>query len=393
MSRRRPSRPLRMPAVASLTLACLAALLGGLLAAPAATAQTVYLAFGDSITFGSFDESPEPGYPPELENLLNQRGVNAVVDNYGLPGETTVDGVDRLDSVLDNGGDVLLLMEGTNDINAGISRETIAFNLAAMANRAESRGFEVVHGTIIPRLPTAGKDSTNLIASQLAGAVRALAYDNGRNLADPFSVFFDLLDDFTTLYIGGSDNFHLTPEGYDRLALVFADAITGSDEVPPVTGVVSPYNDQQGVPRNAEIQLDLFDFGAGIDVSATRLLIDGEPVQATITGNSRRQQIRYRPPQPWSGVVFVGLEARDLAVPPNERDPNLLQFVVEGTSFLAGDITRDGRVDGHDLIDFARTFGTARGEGRYRGYADFNDDGLIDGQDLAILASNFGKSS
>ena len=47
--------------------------------APRASAQTVYVAFGDSITFGSFDETAEPGYPPELEDLLNQRGVAAQV--------------------------------------------------------------------------------------------------------------------------------------------------------------------------------------------------------------------------------------------------------------------------------------------------------------------------
>ena len=75
------------------------------------------------------------------------------------------------------------------------------------------------------------------------------------------------------------------------------------------------------------------------------------------------------------------------------RDPYLLQFVVAGTTFYLGDITRDGRVDGEDLNFFARVFGSERGEGRYKGFADFNDDGVVDGEDLAILARNFGKSS
>ena len=129
-------------------------------------------------------------------------------------------------------------MEGTNDINADISRETTVFNLATLAKRAEAAGFEVVHATIIPRLPSANKDKTNLDASQLSGAIRELAYSEGRNLADPFWAFFDGLDDWMTLYRGGDDKFHLTPQGYDRLALVFANAITGNDLVPPVTGVL-----------------------------------------------------------------------------------------------------------------------------------------------------------
>ena len=374
-------------------LAALAAALLTAALAPRSSAQIVYLAFGDSITFGSFDDSAEPGYPPALEDLLNQRGVDAQVENYGWPGETTPEGLARIDDVLDNGGDVLLLMEGTNDINNEISRETTIFNLAAIADRAEERDVEVVHATIIPRLPSANRDKTNVLGSQLSGAVRELAYAQGRNLADPFWVFFHGIDDWMNLYRGGDDKFHLTPVGYDRLALVFANAITGADTVPPVTGVRSPYDDEQGVDPDREIQFDLFDFGAGIAVGQTRLLIDGEPVQATISGNNRRQRIRYQPPNPWNGVVFVALEARDTATPPNVRDPYLLQFVVAGTTFYLGDITRDGRVDGEDLVSFARVFGSERGEGRYKGFADFNDDGVVDGEDLAILARNFGKSS
>jgi hypothetical protein len=69
------------------------------------------------------------------------------------------------------------------------------------------------------------------------------------------------------------------------------------------------------------------------------------------------------------------------------------QFVVAGTSFLAGDIDRDGRVDGADLLAFAPYFGSQRGDGRYRGFADLNTDDRVDGVDLALLAANFGRSS
>jgi hypothetical protein len=60
---------------------------------------------------------------------------------------------------------------------------------------------------------------------------------------------------------------------------------------------------------------------------------------------------------------------------------------------LQGDIDQDGRVDGTDLLRFARRFGARRTDPLYSEVADFNGDNIIDGQDLAVLASNFGKST
>ncbi|HJS36702.1 MAG TPA: GDSL-type esterase/lipase family protein, partial [Burkholderiales bacterium] len=89
--------------------------------------DAVVLAFGDSITFGTGDDTTraELGYPPRLEALLVQRGRSAVVINAGVPGETTMEGVSRINSVLDPGGEVLLLMEGTNDIGNRVPIETV----------------------------------------------------------------------------------------------------------------------------------------------------------------------------------------------------------------------------------------------------------------------------
>jgi acyl-CoA thioesterase-1 len=367
-----------------------------LAAAPPAAAQTVYIAFGDSITAGSFDDPAraQKGYPPRLEDLLVARGVDAVVVNHGMPGESTAEALSRIDGVLAGGGDVLLLMEGTNDVGARVSNETILTNLSILANRAENQGLEVVHGTIIPRHPTASYDPRNIVTRDIAGGTRELAWEEGRNLADPFEAFRHLIPDaFDTLYVGGEDKLHPNAAGYDALAEVFADALTGVDGVWPVIGRLFPHDDAQGVDPRQEIVIDLYDFGAGIDVDATRLLVGEEEVPAEITGDERLQRIRYRPDTPFSGVVFLGLEAQDLATPPNRREGTLLQFVVAGATFLTGDITRDGRVDGADLVDFARAFGAQKGTSRYKGFADFNGDNVVDGNDLAILASNFGERS
>ena len=370
-----------------------------LLAFPAG-AQTVrrYVAFGDSITQGFADDDPtrtEKGYPARLESLLNTRGVSADVVNEGLGGETTAEGMIRLGSVLQRnaGANVFLLMEGTNDVNGRVSNETIVFNLDQMADRAEGAGMEAVHATIVPRLPSAQYDGLNIVTGDLNQRIRELAYQSGRKLADPFEVFLSTPNVFTTLYAGGDDKLHPNGAGYDVIARVFADVLTNVDSVPPVLGQTSPRNDQNGVSPNATISIDLYDFGAGIDLAQTKLLINGVEVDTPIQGNSRKLEIRYTPPAPMVGVVFVGLRTRDLASPPHIIDRTLFQFTVAGTQFLTGDIARDGRVDGRDLIILARVFGSNSGQTRYLGVADFNRDGFIDGADLSVLAANFGRSS
>jgi len=371
--------------------ACFAAL--ALLAlASGARAQTTYVAFGDSITQGVLDDPnrAEKGYPPRLEALLQQRGQAAEVRNEGLAGETTSEGLSRIDKVLEAGDDVLLLMEGTNDIGEqDVSNETIAVNLDKIAEKAEARGLTVVHATILPRFGS-NYDTSNIITGALNGLVRELAWQDERKLADPFEVFYRLTSNFGQLY---SDKLHPNAAGYDLLARVFADVLTNVDNVPPVTGLVLPVNDSPRVPPTSPVHLNVYDFGAGIDVTATRLLINGQVVETPLTGNSRKLEITYSPPQPWKGVIVVELRSRDLASPPNVLDREITQFTIEGTSFLPGDIDRDGRVDGADLLAFAPHFGARRGDSRFVGFADLNADDEVNGADLAVLASNFGKSS
>lgn len=59
---------------------------------------------------------------------------------------------------------------------------------------------------------------------------------------------------------------------------------------------------------------------------------------------------------------------------------------------LTGDINKDGRVDGRDLSQLGRVFGTISGDGKYNSAADLNSDGIIDGEDLTLLTANFGKT-
>jgi acyl-CoA thioesterase-1 len=366
-----------------------------LLPRPAAAQR--YIAFGDSITEGFGDTKGQGGYPARLQTLLNTRGQSgAVVINAGLGGETTAGGLTRINRVLASAatGDTLLLMEGTNDVNAKLSPETIAFNLDQIAQRAASAGVSTVHVTIIPREPAANTDGTNQVTAVLAGLIREIAYVNQRKLVDPFEVFlYETPNVFTQDYLGGEDKLHPNGKGYDRLARVFADALTGVDAVPPVTGDVEPPDGALNVPAAAPIHITLYDFGTGIDLANTKLVINGLDVDTPLTGNDKALQINYQPPAPLAGVVTVSLRSKDKANPPNVLNRPVTRFQISGTTFLPADLNRDGRVDGQDLVILALAFGARRFNDNFNLAADFNGDGSIDGQDLAVLAASFGQST
>jgi lysophospholipase L1-like esterase len=381
-----------------------AALLLGFLPALAAgqtPTATTYIAFGDSITYGIGDDPSraQPGYPPRLQSLLVTAGVNATVINEGMPGEKTPDGLTRIDGVLSmdhaKAGDVLLLMEGTNDVTKSISMETTIFDLDAMAGKAEALGMSVVHATVIPRPPWAKVDADNLLTEQLNGRIRNLAGVRGRKEADPNETFLNLPNLFSGFYSTDPTDFvgHPNAAGYDILARVFYNVIQGIDTVSPVPGILNPVDGSTGVSPDTTVQVEVWDFGAGIDLANTFLLIDGQPVTVTPQGTSLHATLSYPPPTPWSGTVTVGLQSQDLATPPNTINRQIASFTVQGSTALPGDVNGDGRVDGMDLVLFGLHFGAQRGTANYLPAADFNNDGVIDGLDLAILAAHFGQGT
>lgn len=366
--------------------------------AAAQTTPRKYIAFGDSITAGVGDDPARAakGYTPRLQNQLQAAGVSATVLNFGEGGENTVMGLGRINTVLAQGvpGDVLVLMEGTNDISKEIDLETTIFDLDSMANRAEDLGMSVIHATVIPRYPEAKLDPENALTDQLNGRIRNLAGVRQRRLADPNEAYRNTPNIFGGFYSTERPDpvGHPNAAGYDILARVFFNVIQGIDTVSPVPGIVNPVKGARNVKPDATITVDVWDFGAGIDLANTVLLINGQPVQAAPVGSSRFAKFTYQPPAPLSGVVTIGLRSRDLATTPNAINREVASFTVQGAGALPGDVNQDSRVDGMDLIRFGRSFGSLRGDTRYNANADFNADGSVDGVDLAVLASNFGRT-
>lgn len=376
-----------------LILACMLAL------APAAHAQTtVYLAFGDSITAGDFDtDTNQPGYPPKLQALLAAGGMDASVENYGLGGEQTTDGVTRIDTALAlANADVLLLMEGTNDIFHGVSVETTVQNLDTMANKASNKGLSTVHATIIPFRPNATVNSDNILTEQLNMLIRTLALQRSRRLVDPFEVFLEQDNLFDTYYYsgGGDPVGHPNHDGYQLLAQTFADVLLDVDSVPPVPIAVDPADGASNVAADATLTVKLADFGNDIASGSLQLLLNGDPVSAKAFVNGAVATLQYTDANGLLGVYKMSYTAGDLASPANSVTRRVSTFTIAGTTFLQGDLDLDGKVDGYDLVLLGSRFGGRRGADSlyYVGF-DINQDGVLDGEDLAILANNFGKSS
>jgi lysophospholipase L1-like esterase len=198
---------------------------------PLAAQEIVARAFGDSITDGFGDTTTFHGYPARLERWLRQQGYDALVTKHGVGGETTAQGLSRIDSVLALGGGFLLLMEGTNDISKHVGIESMRFNLDQMATRAEDLGMIAIHASVIPRVPTAPVDSSNTRTAALAEAVLELGQEHFRAVADVFHVFEGLPNLFENYYYFDPDQDppdpvgHPNAAGYNQIAGTFLEAM------------------------------------------------------------------------------------------------------------------------------------------------------------------------
>jgi len=132
----------------------------------------VFLAFGDSITYGggSSSDGPATGYPKLLETKLKQYYDGFFLSiNRGNPGEDTYEGFERFAQTLDETNpNLVLLMEGTNDSFYGTPDDEIEENLRNMIRIALSRGIPVIIATIPPVITNAYRDRSAQMARIMA---------------------------------------------------------------------------------------------------------------------------------------------------------------------------------------------------------------------------------
>jgi len=98
---------------------------------------------GDSLTAG-LGLPVSAAYPSLLQERLNEAGLNFQVMNAGVSGDTSADALSRLDWALEGDVRVLIVALGGNDGLRGLPAEQLRDNLAAIIERAQTRGITVV---------------------------------------------------------------------------------------------------------------------------------------------------------------------------------------------------------------------------------------------------------
>jgi acyl-CoA thioesterase-1 len=135
------------------------------------------VALGDSLTAG-LGLSADAAFPARLERALAQKGIAAEIVNAGVSGDTSADGLSRLDWSVPDDTDAVILELGANDALRGIDPAQTRANLDAILKRLTARKLPVLlAGMRAP--PNLGAEYTkafDAIYPDLAAAYDTLLY-------------------------------------------------------------------------------------------------------------------------------------------------------------------------------------------------------------------------
>ncbi len=116
-------------------------------------AKPVIVTFGDSLTQGVEGKS----YPAFLQDLLDERGYQYRVDNQGVSGDTSSDGLARIGNVIATRPALVVLEFGGNDGLRGVPVENTRQNIAEMITQLQAAKIPLVlAGVTLP--PNYGPD-------------------------------------------------------------------------------------------------------------------------------------------------------------------------------------------------------------------------------------------
>jgi len=124
-------------------------LLGYLLFASCGGSEPVILSgeniicFGNSLTYGT-GAARNKSYPAQLSEMTGLPIINA-----GIPGNTTSDGLERLETdVLERSPRIVLITLGGNDLKNGVRKDVAYKNLKAIIEAIQAEGGLVILGGV-----------------------------------------------------------------------------------------------------------------------------------------------------------------------------------------------------------------------------------------------------
>jgi acyl-CoA thioesterase-1 len=133
-------------AVNSLLIAILCASIAHAQSAPVKLAV-----LGDSLAAG-FGVSPAQAIPARLEAALKKEGRNIAVINHGVSGDTTAGGLQRVDWMLADKPDIVIVELGANDALRALDPAATERNLDAIVTKLKASGVAVwLAGMLAPR--------------------------------------------------------------------------------------------------------------------------------------------------------------------------------------------------------------------------------------------------
>ncbi|MBU1305845.1 MAG: arylesterase [Alphaproteobacteria bacterium] len=110
---------------------------------PAAAATHTILLYGDSLMAG-LGLSADAGLMGQLQAAMDAAGLDAMLVNASVSGDTTADGLARLDWTLGEPADAVILGLGANDMLQGLPVADVEANLNAMMARLETLHLPVL---------------------------------------------------------------------------------------------------------------------------------------------------------------------------------------------------------------------------------------------------------
>jgi len=178
------------------------------------------VALGDSLLAG-YGLRPEEAYPPRLQAALRGRGINAKIVNAGVSGDTTEDGLARLDFTLSSQPtppDLVVLSLGGNDMLRGLPVAKTRANLDAILGALGQKHIRVVMMGMLAA-PNMGPD----YASQFNALFPELAKKHHAVLV-PF--FLKPIYQRPDLQL--PDHIHPTAQGVEAMVSATVDAVAGA---------------------------------------------------------------------------------------------------------------------------------------------------------------------
>jgi acyl-CoA thioesterase-1 len=162
---------------------------------------------GDSLTAGLGIPRDE-AYPALLQRKLTDAGIQVDVVNAGISGDTSADGLRRMNWALEGDVRLLVVALGANDGLRGLPPSQMKANLQQIIHRARQRGIPVL---------LAGMEAPPNFGEQYASAFRQVFQDLARENKVAFVPF--LLDGVAGVpEMNQGDGVHPTAAGAARIA-------------------------------------------------------------------------------------------------------------------------------------------------------------------------------